>query len=33
MKRGTVEEAEHLIGLFEKYKPEKAVLVAPQLHD
>lgn len=33
MKRGTAEEAKHLIGLFDKYRPEKAVLVAPHLHD
>jgi alkyl sulfatase BDS1-like metallo-beta-lactamase superfamily hydrolase len=33
MKRGTAEEAEHLISLFDKYRPEKAVLVAPHLHD
>jgi alkyl sulfatase BDS1-like metallo-beta-lactamase superfamily hydrolase len=33
MKRGTVKEAEHLISLFDKYQPEKAVLVAPHLHD
>ena len=28
MRRGTAEEAEHLIGLFDKYRPEKAMLVA-----
>jgi hypothetical protein len=33
MKRGTAEEAEELIDLFDKYRPEKAVLVAPHLHD
>jgi alkyl sulfatase BDS1-like metallo-beta-lactamase superfamily hydrolase len=33
MVQGTVEEAENLIGLFDKYRPEKAVLVAPHLHD
>jgi alkyl sulfatase BDS1-like metallo-beta-lactamase superfamily hydrolase len=33
MRRGTAKEAEHLIGLFDKYKQEKAVLVAPHLHD
>jgi alkyl sulfatase BDS1-like metallo-beta-lactamase superfamily hydrolase len=33
MKRGTAEEADNLISLFDKYKPEKAVLVAPHLHD
>jgi alkyl sulfatase BDS1-like metallo-beta-lactamase superfamily hydrolase len=33
MRRGTAQEAENLIGLFDKYKPEKAVLVAPHLHD
>ncbi|MHC4647384.1 MAG: alkyl sulfatase dimerization domain-containing protein [Planctomycetota bacterium] len=33
MKRGTIEEAEHLIDMFDKYRPEKAVLVAPHLHD
>lgn len=33
MRRGTAEEAEHLIGLFDKYRPEKGLLVAPHLHD
>lgn len=33
MRRGTAEEAEKLISLFDKYRPEKAVLVAPHLHD
>ena len=33
MRRGTAEEAEHLIGLFDKYRPEKALLVAAHLHD
>jgi alkyl sulfatase BDS1-like metallo-beta-lactamase superfamily hydrolase len=33
MRRGTAEEAERLINLFDKYRPEKAVLVAPHLHD
>jgi hypothetical protein len=33
MRRGTAEEAEHLMGLFDKYRPEKALLVAPHLHD
>lgn len=33
IKRGTVEEAEQLIDLFDKYRPEKALLVAPHLHD
>jgi alkyl sulfatase BDS1-like metallo-beta-lactamase superfamily hydrolase len=33
LKRGTAEEADRLIGLFDKYKPEKALLVAPHLHD
>lgn len=33
MRRGTAEEAGHLISLFDKYRPEKAVLVAPHLHD
>lgn len=33
MRRGTAQEAESLIGLFDKYKPEKALLVAPHLHD
>jgi hypothetical protein len=30
--RSHAEEAEHLIGLFDQYRPEKAVLVAPHLH-
>jgi alkyl sulfatase BDS1-like metallo-beta-lactamase superfamily hydrolase len=33
MKRGTAQQADRLIGLFDKYRPEKAVLVAPHLHD
>jgi len=33
MKRGSAEEANLLVGLFDKYRPEKAVLVAPHLHD
>jgi len=31
--RGSVDQADHLIGLFDRYRPEKAVLVAPHLHD
>ena len=31
--KGTVEEAEKVLGFFDKYKPEKAVVVAPHLHD
>ena len=33
MRRGTAEEAEELIELFDKYRPERAVIVAPHLHD
>jgi len=33
MKKGTVQEADQLISLFDKYRPEKALLVAPHLHD
>jgi alkyl sulfatase BDS1-like metallo-beta-lactamase superfamily hydrolase len=33
MKRGTAKEAERLIGMFDKYQPAKAVLIAPYLHD
>jgi alkyl sulfatase BDS1-like metallo-beta-lactamase superfamily hydrolase len=33
MRRGSAEEAGRLMGLFDKYRPEKAVLVAPHLHD
>jgi hypothetical protein len=33
MRRGTAEEAERLISLFDKYRPHKAVLVTPHLHD
>jgi hypothetical protein len=33
MKRGTADEAERLINLFDKYRPEKDLLVAPHLHD
>ena len=32
-KCGTAGEVEHLINLFDKYRPEKAVFVAPHLHD
>jgi len=31
--KGTVEEVDNLFNLFDKYKPEKALLVAPHLHD
>ena len=33
MVKGSAKEANKLINLFDKYKPEKAVLVAPHLHD
>ena len=33
MKRGTADEADRLIGMFDKYRPQKALLVAPHLHD
>jgi alkyl sulfatase BDS1-like metallo-beta-lactamase superfamily hydrolase len=33
VKRGTVEEASKLLALFDVYKPERAVLVRPHLHD
>jgi hypothetical protein len=33
IKRGTAEEAGRLIDLFDKYRPERALLVAPHLHD
>jgi linear primary-alkylsulfatase len=33
MTKGTAEEADKLVNLFDKYRPEKAVLVAPHLHD
>lgn len=33
MTRGTAKEADKLVNLFDKYRPEKAVLVAPHLHD
>jgi alkyl sulfatase BDS1-like metallo-beta-lactamase superfamily hydrolase len=33
MKRGTTREAHYLLSLFDKYRREKAVLVAPHLHD
>lgn len=33
MVKGTAEEAEQLINLFDVYSPAKAVLVAPHLHD
>jgi hypothetical protein len=33
MKWGAAEETEHLISLFDKYRPEKVVLVVPHLHD
>ena len=31
--KGSVNEANTLINMFDKYRPEKAVLVAPHLHD
>jgi alkyl sulfatase BDS1-like metallo-beta-lactamase superfamily hydrolase len=31
--KGTVEEAGKIVDLFDKYKPQKAVVVAPHLHD
>jgi hypothetical protein len=33
VKRGTAKEAAKLFDLFDKYRPEKAVLVRPHLHD
>lgn len=33
MKQGTADESEDLIDLVDKYRPERAVLVAPHLHD
>ena len=33
IKQGTVQQAEQLINLFDRYKPEKALLVTPHLHD
>jgi len=33
MRRGSVEEAAKILDLFDKYRPEKAVLVRPHLHD
>lgn len=33
MTKGTAKEADKLVNLFDKYRPEKAVLVAPHLHD
>jgi len=33
MKLGTAKEADRLLDFFDKYRPEKAVLVAPHLHD
>jgi hypothetical protein len=33
MRQGTVEEASELFELFDKYRPERALLVAPHLHD
>jgi alkyl sulfatase BDS1-like metallo-beta-lactamase superfamily hydrolase len=33
MRKGSLEEAVALFDLFDRYKPEKAVLVAPHLHD
>jgi len=33
MKRGTVAEAAKILELFDKYRPERAVLVRPHLHD
>jgi len=33
IKRGTAVEADRLIGMFDKYRPQKALLVAPHLHD
>ena len=33
MRKGSVEEAVALFELFDKYRPEKALLIAPHLHD
>lgn len=33
MRRGSIAEAQALIDLFDRYRPERAVLVAPHLHD
>ena len=33
MRQGSVEEAAVLLDLFDKYRPERALLVAPHLHD
>jgi hypothetical protein len=33
MVKGSAKEANKLINLFDKYRPEKALLVAPHLHD
>jgi alkyl sulfatase BDS1-like metallo-beta-lactamase superfamily hydrolase len=33
IEKGTVQEADNLINLFDKYRPEKSLLVAPHLHD
>jgi alkyl sulfatase BDS1-like metallo-beta-lactamase superfamily hydrolase len=33
MRQGSVEEATALLELFDKYRPEKALLVSPHLHD
>jgi linear primary-alkylsulfatase len=33
VRRGTVEQADKVIGLFDRYDPEKAVLIRPHLHD
>jgi alkyl sulfatase BDS1-like metallo-beta-lactamase superfamily hydrolase len=33
MKLGAAEEAHRLISMFDKYRPERALLVAPHLHD
>ena len=33
MTQGSAEDADQLINLFDKYKPHKALLVAPHLHD
>ena len=33
VRQGSVEEAAALFELFDKYRPEKAVLVTPHLHD
>jgi hypothetical protein len=33
IRQGSVEEATLLLELFDKYRPEKAQLVSPHLHD